>query len=241
MAWYKRAEERLVKFLMEDWQRRGSHFLHIGLHAPVIPEFFWDSGFEVTVCEENHHAIEESLLRSGPRISYQLGKFDDLPFENDSFDYAFFSLYATDAYRQKFGLPSALQGKMFTETILAELCRVAKQGVVFVAKNRFSLNKSKYQGKLCNPYGLWRESKACCPKGRVRFASTGFVPRFAPNQLEFLNSSVSYLPFGALIGYGLTFNAPPVSGIGDFIKKEQRKLGQVSCMQRNASFEHVEK
>lgn len=40
MAWYKRAEERLVKFLMEDWQRRGSHFLHIGLHAPLIPEFF---------------------------------------------------------------------------------------------------------------------------------------------------------------------------------------------------------
>ncbi len=100
MAWYKRAEERLVKFLMEDWQRRGSHFLHIGLHAPLIPEFFWDSGFDVTVCEENHHAVEESLLRSGPRISYQLGKFDDLPFENDSFDYAFFSLYATDAYRQ---------------------------------------------------------------------------------------------------------------------------------------------
>ena len=90
MAWYKRAEERLVKFLMEDWQRRGSHFLHIGLHAPLIPEFFWDSGFDVTVCEENHHAVEESLLRSGPRISYQLGKFDDLPFENDSFDYAFF-------------------------------------------------------------------------------------------------------------------------------------------------------
>ena len=152
-----------------------------------------------------------------------------------------FFLYTQLTRTGKFRFAKRFAGKMFTETILAELCRVAKQGVVFVAKNRFLLNKSKYQGKLCNPYGLWRESKAYCPKGRVRFASTGFVPRFAPKPLEFLNSSVSYLPFGALIGYGLTFNAPPVSGIGDFIKNEQRKLEQVSCMQRNASFEHVEK
>lgn len=251
MAWYNKAEIRLVKSLMENWQRRGSQVLHLGLHSSVLPEFFWDSGLDVTVCEENHLAIETALKRSGPRISYQVGKADYLPFEDDSFEYAFFSLYACSAYCSEYGLPGCLQDKLFFEKILPELCRVAQRSVIILAKNSFSLNRAKYQGTFYNPYTLWRECNSWCSKeqkeqkGRVRFVSTGFVPRFAlrfmPQKLDFFNCSVSYLPFGALIGYNLTFNAPPVTGIGEFIKKEQRKLGQVSCIQRNSSFADVDK
>lgn len=248
MAWYKKAEIRLVKFLMEDWQRRGSQVLHVGLHSPLYPEFFWDSGLDVTVCEENHHAIDEALQRSGPRISYQVGKADYLPFEDDSFEYAFFSLYAGSHYFDAYGMPGCLEGKIFFEKIFPELCRVARSSVIILAKNDFTLNRSKYQGKFYNPYSLWRECKSCIAvstRGRVRFASTGFVPRFAsrfmPKKLEFLNNSVSYIPFGALLGYNLTFNAPPVTGIGDFIKNEQRKLEHVSCIQRSSSFQDLKK
>lgn len=251
MAWYNKAEIRLVKSLMEDWQRRGSQVLHLGLHSSVCPEFFWDSGLDVTVCEENHFAIEEALKRSGPRISYQVGKADYLPFEDDSFEYAFFSLYACSAYYAEYGMPACLQENSFFEKILPELCRVAQRSVIILAKNNFSWNRAKSQGKFYNPYSLWRECKSWCSneqkeqRGRVRFASTGFVPRFAlpflPKKLDFLNCSVSYLPFGALIGYNLTFNAPPVTGIGEFIKKEQRKLEQISCIQRNSSFTDLKK
>lgn len=251
MAWYNKAEMRLVKSLMEDWQRRGSQILHLGLHSSVYPEFFWDSGLDVTVCEENHLAIEEARKRSGPRISYQVGKADYLPFEDDSFEYAFFSLYACSAYYDKYSMPTCLQENCFFEKILPELCRVAQRSVIILAKNNFSWNRAKYQGKFYNPYSLWQECKSWCSngqkeqRGRVRFASTGFVPRFMlpliPKKLDFLNCSVSYLPFGALIGYNLTFNAPPVTGIGEFIKKEQRKLEQVSCIQRNSSFNDLEK
>lgn len=246
MAWYNRAEIRLVKSLMEDWQRRGAQVLHLGLHSPLYPEFFWDSGLDVTVCEENHHAIDEALQRSGPRISYQVGKADYLPFEDDSFEYAFFSLYAGSLYYNEYGMPGCLQNRLFFEKIFPELCRVARSSVIILAKNNLSLNRAKYQGKFYNPYSLWRESKSyCASRGRVLFASTGFIPRFAsrfvPRKLEFLNNSVSYIPFGALIGYNLTFNAPPVTGIGDFIKNEQRKLEHVSCIQRNSSFQDLKK
>lgn len=252
MAWYNKAEIRLVKSLMENWQRRGSQVLHLGLHSSVLPEFFWDSGLDVTVCEENHLAIETALERSGPRISYQGGKADYLPFEDDSFEYAFFSLYAGSAYYSAYGMPTCLQSSsLFYEKILPELCRVAQRSVIILAKNNFSMNRAKYQGKFYNPYTLWRECSSWCSKeqkeqkGRVRFVSTGFVPRFVlpflPQKLEFLNSSVSYLPFGALIGYNLIFNAPPVTGIGEFIKSEKRKLEQVSCIQRNSSFHDLKK
>lgn len=252
MAWYNKAEIRLVKSLMENWQRRGSQVLHLGLHSSVCPEFFWDSGLDVTVCEENHLAIEEALKRSGPRISYQVGKADYLPFEDDSFEYAFFSLYTASAYYSEYGMPMCLQdSSFFYGKILPELCRVAQRSVIILAKNNFSLNRAKYRGKFYNPYGLWRECHSWCSKeqkeqrGRVRFASTGFVPRFAlrfmSQKLDFLNCSVSYLPFGALIGYNLTFNAPPVTGIGEFIQSEKRKLEQVSCIQRNSSFQDMKK
>lgn len=247
MAWYNKAEIRLVKSLMENWQRRGSQVLHVGLHSSVYPEFFGDSGLDVTVCEENHLAGEAALGRSGPRISYQVGKADYLPFEDDSFEYAFFSLYAGSAYCSEFGMPSCLQDStFFYEKILPELCRVAQRSVIILAKNNFSLNRAKYQGKFYNPCSLWRECKSwCSEKGRVRFASTGFIPRFAlrfmPQKLDFLNCSVSYLPFGAIIGYNLIFNAPPVTGIGEFIQSEKRKLEQVSCIQRNSSFTKLDK
>lgn len=249
MAWYNKAEIRLVKSLMEDWQRRGAQVLHAGLHSPLFPEFFWDSGLDVTVCEENHRAIEEALQRSGPRISYQVGKADYLPFEDDSFEYAFFSLYAGSHYYSQYGMPGCLQGNLFFKKIFPELCRVARSSVIILAKNNFSLNRAKYQGKFYNPYSLWRECQSYIAgsaaarsfRGRVRFASTGFVPRFAPKKLEFFNNSVSYVPFGALIGYNLTFNAPSVTGIGDFIKNEQRKFEQVSCIQRNSSFQDLKK
>lgn len=233
MTQYARAEERLVKFLTEDWRRRGTQLLQVGLHSPILPEFFWDCGFDVTVCEERQDAVTASLERSGPRISYQIGKADYLPFDDDSFEYAFFSLYADKNYIRDFNGCSCIEPDFFREKVFSELCRVSRRGVVIVAKNRFSLFRSAHRGAGFNPYSLWKAGRTYCPCGRVKFASTGFLPRVFAGKFEFANSAVSYLPFGALIGCGLEFNAPPVTGIGAFIKKEQRKLEQVSCIQRN--------
>ncbi len=236
---YLRAEERLVKFCMEDWQRRGMHLLQVGLHSSVMPEFFWDCGFDVTCCEENFRAVQKAGERTGPRISYQIGKPDYLPFDDDSFDYAFLSLYADTGYVRDFGLPSFLlkgkkqTGKNMYEPYLAELCRVARLGVVVVGKNAFSFCRAKHAGAVHNPCSLWLACRKFCPKGRVRFASTGFMPRFMGKNLHFLNNAVSVAPFGALIGCSLQFNAPPMTGIGAFIKQEKRNLKEVSVIQRN--------
>lgn len=235
MIWHKKAEERLVKACMEDWQRRGAHLLQLGLHSPVVPEFFWDSGFDVTCCEENHAAAEAALARSGPRISYQIGRADHLPFDDDSFEYAFVSLYADTEYVGQYGLPFFLRRHMQEKlpAVLEELCRVSRLGVVLTAKNACSLCQSRYEGKKYSPYFLWKTAKGLCSEGRVRFASTGFVPRLFTPRLQFVNNAVSFVPCGALVGCCLEFNVPPLTGIGAFIKQEKRKLENVPLIQRN--------
>lgn len=233
---YNKAEERLVRYCMEDWQRRGMNVLQVGLHAPILPEFFWDCGFDVTCCEENFRAAQQAAERTGPRISYQIGKADSLPFDDDSFEYAFLALHAGSFYVQEYGVPSFLKenGQKNGQAYLSELCRVARLGVVIVGKNAFSPCRAAYVGKEYNPFSLWTSCRRLCPQGRVRFASTGFIPRFLHKKLPLLNNAVSLVPFGALIGFGLEFNALPVTGIGAFIKSEQRKMEQVSCIQRNS-------
>ena len=92
-------EERLVRSFMSSWQRRGSSFLQVGLHSHIAPEFFWDAGFDVCASDEDINVLNYALHRSGPRVEYQLAKVDALPFDDDSFDYAFFTCYASSQYK----------------------------------------------------------------------------------------------------------------------------------------------
>lgn len=99
MVYLQQLEERLVRSFMSGWQRRGSSFLQVGLHSYIAPEFFWDAGFDVCAIDENLNALNYALNCSGPRVEYQLGKVDYLPFEDDSFDYAFFTSYVSPHYK----------------------------------------------------------------------------------------------------------------------------------------------
>lgn len=241
MHFYQRAEERLAHVLMEDFQRRGSTLLQVGLHSCIQPEFFWDSGFDVTATDEKQKIIELALERSGPRISYQIAKNDYLPFDDDSFDYVFYATYIYHCYFYQeeqsplYTFPQDYIQKFYGENgILQELCRVARRGVLIISKNAFSLFSIKHYGVRLNPYTLWRKGKAYCPKGSVRFASTGFLPRFIPNKLRSLNNAVSFLPFGALIGISLNFNAPTISGIGALWQNECKSIEHSPCVQRNS-------
>lgn len=91
---FKKAEENLTRTLIQSVKRRGATLLHVGLHSYITPDFFWDAGFDVCAIDENLDALNFSLENTGPRIEYQLVKSTSLPFEDDSFDYAFFSCYA---------------------------------------------------------------------------------------------------------------------------------------------------
>ena len=98
MADYKQLEERLVRTFMSAWQRRGCSILQVGLHSYLSPDFFWDAGFDVCATDENLQALNYALDSSGPRVEYRLAKADHLPFDDDSFDYAFFTCYASPHY-----------------------------------------------------------------------------------------------------------------------------------------------
>jgi len=99
MSHIQQLEERLVRSFMSGWQRRGCSLLQVGLHSYIAPEFFWDAGFDVCATDENIHALNYALDCSGPRVEYQLAKVDSLPFDDDSFDYAFFSCYVSPYYK----------------------------------------------------------------------------------------------------------------------------------------------
>lgn len=99
MAYFQQLEERLIRSFISGWKRRGSSFLQIGVHSYIAPEFFWDAGFDVCAIDENINALNSALNSSGPRVEYQLGKADCLPFDDDSFDYVFFTCYVSPYYK----------------------------------------------------------------------------------------------------------------------------------------------
>lgn len=239
------AEERLLQHLMSKWQRRGSSLLHIGLHSYTVPEFFWDAGFDVSATDEHADNINFSRERSGPRIEYHRAKGESLPFDDDSFDYAFFSLCMADISLSH-GFPldegmravtkervEAFVSKDFfaVESVFAEACRVAQRGVIFVAKNAWTMGSFEGHGKKMNPYSLWKKASSACPVGQVSMESSLVYPRIIQKKIP--DMACSTLPVGALLGVRMDFNAPIVRGLGLLTSKEKVKnYGKESAVSR---------
>lgn len=244
---FSHAEELLLQSLTSKWQRRGTSLLHIGLQSYTTPEFFWDAGFDVSAVDEDSESVDFYKNYSESCIKYTMAKGEHLPFDDDSFDYAFFSSYMSNKASLHHSLAASRNAEGSTtheaeqrlewskeqidafmlkdffaiNSVFTEACRVAQRGVVFVCKNAWTLGHFEGYGKKKNPYSIWKNAKRACPVGQVRVASSLIYPQIIQKRLPDIECMI--LPLGALLGVCMDFNAPPATGLGLRVTKEKVK------------------
>ncbi|WP_029896269.1 class I SAM-dependent methyltransferase [Desulfohalovibrio reitneri] len=118
-------ERALLGHMLSAWRRRGRRLLEIGCGPGVFLHFLWESGFDVTGLDASAVMLAAARERLGNRADLHLGRAEELPYEDDEFDYAV--------------LLTMLEFSDDPRTVLAEAVRVASRGVMVAVLNRFSL------------------------------------------------------------------------------------------------------
>lgn len=194
-------EYKLFQNLVSMWPRRGYTLLDIGCGVGVFLEMFWDYGFDVTGLDNNNEVLAISSARLGSRAEFQLGAFDELPFDDESFNYV--SLLTILEYIED---PSV---------ILAEAFRVASDGIIVGFTNKWSLNyistnilqlfhkRPKRKGRWLSPWQIIRMSKRLYPSCTYYSRSTLLGPMCTwkpTSSWSKLNKMVLSLPIGTYVG-----------------------------------------
>ncbi len=204
-AWYAtacgeyalRREQMLFQRLVGFWTRRGHRLLHVGCGSGFFLEMFWEDGFDVTGIDADPAQLAAARKRLLNRADYQLGQYDHLPYDNDSFDYA--------------AIPTALDfaDEEQRARILSEALRVATKSVLVGFANRWHLFPFQSVPAMLgirNPLSLpilLRLAREACPHCRftIRSILVGGIGSWKEgSRWSFLNDTVLALPFGAYVG-----------------------------------------
>jgi len=154
--WFERPRNRLIsileKKLMLDMLRpaRGETVLDIGCGTgeSLIP--FIESGLSVTGIDPSQHMLDCALKKLGNRAELRCGFAEDLPFDDNSFNYASFF--------------TSLEFVNDPKKALEEACRVAKDKIFIGILNSYSINvfsmriKGLFSGSVyrrANFYNIW--------------------------------------------------------------------------------------
>lgn len=129
--WLQQPENQLafeleVKLLREMLQpRAGESILDIGCGTGSCLSAFLEMGLKVTGIDPSTYMLDVALSKTGNRADLYRGFAEDLPFDDNSFNYAclFTSLEFVDDARQA----------------LAEACRVAKDRLFIGVLNRYAI------------------------------------------------------------------------------------------------------
>lgn len=238
---FQKIEEDLIRSLLQTWKRRGSTLLQVGLHSCVTPDFFWDAGFDVCATDENLEKLNTSLVSTGPRVEYQFAKGQSLPFDDDSFDYAFlpcFEVVQSEMCDLAMQRSAFVYNNILIKERIVETCRVAQKGIILLFKNSFCVQniftesflrlclqqKFMPMGRRLNAYSLWRKFKKQYPASKIKAKSAFFLPK----NLSFISST----PLGFYMGYCVTFNASVVTGLGVFSKVQKTEIVGESLINR---------
>ncbi len=116
------AQFRLLERALAAWPRRAAALLDINCGSGVLLPFLWACGFEVDAVEADAAARARAQTRC-PSATVMVGRDDDLPVEDDAYDWALLHL------QEPRRLASAL----------AEARRVARRGFAVTFWNRHSL------------------------------------------------------------------------------------------------------
>lgn len=194
-------EYKLFQNLVSMWPRRDYTLLDIGCGVGAFLEMFCSYGFDVTGLDNNLEILELSSNRLKNRAEFQLGDFTDLPFEDESFNYA--------------SLVTILEYVENPKTILAEAFRIASDGIIVGFTNKWSITYltrntlqlfhkiPKREGQWISPWQIIRIAKQLYPECRIYCRSTLLGPMctWSTNSLwSKVNRIVLSFPIGAYVG-----------------------------------------
>lgn len=154
---------RLLQRLLAPWRRRGATLLQVGLGDGLLPDFFWEAGFDVAALDADPATLEAAREATGPRVDYALGKPDYLPFDDGRFDHVVLA---------HLGLTPRMA--------LGEALRVASRGVIVLEWNRLclaALSRGPWRRGVW-PWSLTWLGRKACPDGRMSLYSVLPWPLF---------------------------------------------------------------
>ncbi|MBT8763117.1 class I SAM-dependent methyltransferase [Desulfohalobiaceae bacterium Ax17] len=118
-------EKRLIQRLVSTWPRRRQKLLELGCGTGIFLEFFWEAGFDVSGIDSSRGMLARARKRLGHRVELHLGRAEDLPFEDNEFDFV--------------AIITVLEFCEHPETVIKEAARVARKGMVIGFLNKHSL------------------------------------------------------------------------------------------------------
>ncbi|WP_457570568.1 class I SAM-dependent methyltransferase [Desulfovulcanus sp.] len=120
-----KCEKRLIQCLVSTWPRRRQTLLELGCGTGIFLEFFWEAGFDVSGIDNSSAMLARARKRLGSKAELHLGQVEDLPFEDNEFDFV--------------ALITVLEFCSNPETVIKEAARVARKGMVLGFLNKHSL------------------------------------------------------------------------------------------------------
>lgn len=204
--WFEKPQRRFIsgleKKLMLDMLRpaRGETVLDIGCGTgeSLIP--FIESGLSVTGIDPSQHMLDCASVKLGNRAELHCGFAEDLPFDDNSFNYASFF--------------TSLEFVNDPKKALEEACRVAKDKIFIGILNSHSINvlgmrvKGLFSGSVyrrANFYNIW-EIKAIVaeilgdvPVSWETVYRFPLMPQAIADKLERTGFAKKY-PFGTFAG-----------------------------------------
>lgn len=179
---------RLLEQALAPWPRRQAPLLAVNCGNGAMLPFFWHCGFDVQATEEDASLRLKALQLQLPGTEVYAARDDDLPFENDSFDWVVIHLKSGD---QK-GIESCHK----------EGARLARRGLMVTFWNSQSLaalcwriaHGRTWAESAASWWVVWRHLRSL-ELGRVSTLSTLALPPFLWKLLS--QKRAGTIPLGA--------------------------------------------
>lgn len=120
-----RARASLLELALAGWPRRSAPLLEINCGGGEFLPLLWQNGFDVIGVEPDRASRLRAAARPVPGLEVFAGREHDLPFEDDTFDWAILHLRAS--------------GEEQMERAAGEALRVARRGMMLTFWNNASL------------------------------------------------------------------------------------------------------
>ena len=127
-AYGRFALEQEKKFLLQltaDWRRRHRSMLVLECATGIIPEVFWEAGFDVSATSASSQDLQTTRSRVGHRADLHLTSPEHMPFEDKAYDYVM--------------LITVLNECTQPEAVLKEASRVCAKNLLISFVNKTSI------------------------------------------------------------------------------------------------------